>query len=86
MAEHDRKEAFTKYFPTVSAAGSGFIANEPLVQMQMSPQAGMSMLKDGMIGGVSAAMPLFTGGQIVNGNKLAKVGVEVKKLQKETDR
>lgn len=82
MAEHDRKEAFTKYFPTVSAAGSGFIANEPLVQMQMSPQAGMSMLKDGMIGGVSAAMPLFTGGQIVNGNKLAKVGVEVKKLQK----
>lgn len=82
MAEHDRKEAFTKYFPTVSAAGSGFIANEPLVQMQMSPQAGMSMLKDGMIGGVSAAMPLFTGGQIVNGNKLAKVGVEVKKLKK----
>lgn len=82
MAEHDRKEAFTKYFPTVSAAGSGFIANEPLVQMQMSPQAGMSMLKDGMIGGVSVAMPLFTGGQIVNGNKLAKVGVEVKKLQK----
>lgn len=82
MAEHDRKEAFTKYFPTVSATGSGFIANEPLVQMQMSPQAGMSMLKDGMIGGVSAAMPLFTGGQIVNGNKLAKVGVEVKKLEK----
>lgn len=82
MAEHDRKEAFTKYFPTVSAAGSGFIANEPLVQMQMSPEAGMSMLKDGMIGGVSATMPLFTGGQIVNGNKLSKVGVEVKKLQK----
>lgn len=82
MAEHDRKEAFTKYFPTISATGSGFIANEPLVQMQMSPQAGMSMLKDGMIGGVSAAMPLFTGGQIVNGNKLAKVGVEVKKLEK----
>ena len=35
-----------------------------------------------MVGGVSAALPLFTGGQIVNGNKLAKVGVEVKKLQK----
>ena len=82
MAEHDKKEAFTKYFPTVSAVGSGFIANEPLVQMQMSPEAKMSMLKDGMVGGVSAALPLFTGGQIVNGNKLAKVGVEVKKLQK----
>lgn len=82
MAEHERKEVFTKYFPTVSAAGSGFIADEPLVQIKMSPEAGMSMLKDGMMGGVSAAMPLFAGGQIVNGNKLAKVGVEVKKLQK----
>ena len=82
MAEHDKKEAFTKYFPSISAAGSGFIANEPLVKMQMSPEAGMSMLKDGMIGGVSAALPLFTGGQIINGNKLAKIGLEVKKLQK----
>lgn len=82
MAEHDKKEAFTKYFPSVAAAGSGFIANEALVKMQMSPDAGMSMLKDGMIGGVSAALPLFAGGQIVNGNKLAKVGLEVKKLQK----
>lgn len=82
MAEHDKKEAFTKYFPSVSAVGTGFIANEALVQMQMSPEAKMSMLKDGMAGGVSAALPLFTGGQIVNGNKLAKVGVEVKKLQR----
>jgi hypothetical protein len=38
--------------------------------MQMSPEAKMEMLKDGMLGGISATMPLFTGGQIVNGNKL----------------
>lgn len=82
MAEQDKKEAFTKYFPNISAAGSGFIANEPLVDMQLSPEARMAMLKDGMIGGVSAALPLFTGGQIVNGNRLAKVGVEVKQIQK----
>lgn len=50
--------------------------------MQLSPEARMAMLKDGMIGGVSAALPLFTGGQIVNGNRLAKVGVEVKQIQK----
>lgn len=82
MAEQDKKEAFTKYFPNISAAGSGFIANEPLVDMQLSPEARMAMLKDGMIGGVSAALPLFTDGQIVNGNRLAKVGVEVKQIQK----
>lgn len=82
MAKHDKKEAFTKYFPNISAVGSGFIANEPLVQMQMSPEAKMEMLKDGMLGGISATMPLFTGGQIVNGNKLAELGVNMKTLQK----
>lgn len=82
MAKHDKKEAFTKYFPNISAVGSGFIANEPLVQMQMSPDAKMEMLKDGMLGGISATMPLFTGGQIVNGNKLAELGVNMKALQK----
>lgn len=82
MAKHDKKEAFTKYFPNIFAVGSGFIANEPLVQMQMSPEAKMEMLKDGMLGGISATMPLFTGGQIVNGNKLAELGVNMKALQK----
>lgn len=82
MAKHDKKEAFTKYFPNISAVGSGFIANEPLVQMQMSPEVKMEMLKDGMLGGISATMPLFTGGQIVNGNKLAELGVNMKALQK----
>lgn len=82
MAKHDKKEAFTKYFPNISAVGSGFIANEPLVQMQMSPEAKMEMLKDGILGGISATMPLFTGGQIVNGNKLAELGVNMKTLQK----
>ena len=82
MAKHDKKETFTKYFPNISAVGSGFIANEPLVQMQMSPEAKMEMLKDGMLGGISATMPLFTGGQIVNGNKLAELGVNMKALQK----
>lgn len=82
MAREDKKEAFTKYFPNISAAGTGFLASEPLVQMQMSPEAGMSMLKDGWAGGISAVLPVFTGGQLVNGNKLAKTAVEVKQLQK----
>lgn len=36
----------------------------------------VSFLKNGTIGGVTATMPVFAGGRIVNGNKLAKVGEE----------
>lgn len=81
ISEHDRKNAFTKYFPSVSAAGGGFIANNGLFNFEMSPEMQMSLMKNGVIGGVSASMPIFTGGQIVNGNKLAQVGEEVSRLQ-----
>lgn len=76
-----RKEAFTKYFPTISATGTSYISNKGLVQMNLSPDMQMSLLKNGIIGGVTATQPLFVGGRIINGNKLAKVGVEVSKLQ-----
>ena len=41
----------------------------------------MSLADDGLMGGVTATLPLFAGGQIVNSNKLAEVQVEVNKLQ-----
>lgn len=41
----------------------------------------VSFLKNGTVGGVTATMPVFAGGRIVNGNKLAKVGEEVAGLQ-----
>ena len=41
----------------------------------------VSMMKNGTIAGVSAVQPVFAGGQIVNGNKLAKVGEDVSRLQ-----
>lgn len=82
MAQEDSKEAFTKYFPSVSATAGGFISDNGLAEMEVVPGTSMTMLKNGVTAGVTAALPLFTGGQIVNGNKLAKVGVEVKRLQK----
>lgn len=81
MAEHSKQEAFSKYFPTVSAMGSGFLADKSLVRMGLSPEMQMAFMKNGLAGDVSATLPLFTGGQIVNGNKLAKVNVEVNRLQ-----
>ena len=41
----------------------------------------VSMMKNGTIAGVSAVQPIFAGGQIINGNKLAKVGEDVSRLQ-----
>ncbi len=81
IAAQDKKNAFTKYFPSVSATGGGFIASNGLFNFEMSPEMQMSLMKNGVIGGVSASMPIFTGGQIVNGNKLAEVGEEVSRLQ-----
>ena len=41
----------------------------------------ISMMKNGTIGSLMALQPIFAGGQIVNGNKLAKVGEDVSRLQ-----
>ncbi len=81
MSEEQSREAFTKYFPTLSATGGGFVSNKGLLQMDMGAMS-LSMAKDGIMAGVTAMQPVFAGGQIVNGNKLAKVGVGVSQLQR----
>lgn len=108
-AQLQRKEAFTKYFPNVSATGLIFNANHPMAQTtidpskMISPELGMalaqsfppealmslsnpieiSMMKHGTIASLMAVQPVFAGGQIVNGNRLAKVGEDVSRLQLE---
>ena len=81
-ARQAKKQAFTKYFPTVSATGIGYMADKGLLEMSLAPGMEMSMMKNGIMGGVSAQMPLFTGGRILNANRLADVGVETSRLQR----
>lgn len=91
-----KSEALTKYFPQVSALGFGFQNNKPMIDLDIElpdaishliPQdlipANISLMKKGVYGSVSAIQPVFLGGQIINGNKLAKVGVEASELQLE---
>ena len=91
-----KSEALTKYFPQVSALGFGFQNNKPMIDLDIElpdaishliPQdlipANISLMKKGVYGSVSAIQPIFLGGQIINGNKLAKVGVEASELQLE---
>ena len=106
-ARQQRKEAFTKYFPSVSGTGLWFNANKGMAQTTINPSAGISpelgaalaqslppealaalgnpisisMMKNGTIGSLTAIQPVFAGGQIINGNKLAKVGEDVSRLQ-----
>ena len=82
MSQEQRKQAFTGYFPTVSATGGGFISNKGLLQMDLGAVS-MSLAKNGLATGVTAMQPLFAGGQIVNGNKLARVGEESSRLQRQ---
>ncbi len=81
MATEQRKEALTKYFPTVSAVGGGFIANKGMLEMDLGGMT-MSLAKDGWVAGVTAMQPVFAGGQIINSNKLAKVGEDAARLKR----
>ena len=108
-AQEQRKEAFTKFFPTVSATGAWFNANKSMAQTELdltpyiTPELGatlaqllpaetlvalsspmsISMMKHGTIASITAIQPVFAGGQIINGNKLAKIGEEVSRLRQQ---
>ncbi len=77
-----RKEAFTKYFPEISAGGIGVMANHDMLQYNVLDIIELGLIKHGIVGGIQAMQPIFMGGQIVNGNALAEIGEAVAKLQK----
>ena len=97
QSKEQKSEAFTKYFPTVSAFGAGMVANKDLISMDINVPdklveifpalsqlpGSVGMMKDGMLGSVTAMQPVFMGGMIVNANKLAKVGIEASEIQLE---
>jgi outer membrane protein TolC len=89
-AAETAKEAFAGYFPNVSAAGAGMIFSTPLMTQTVATgypppndMAEVEIFKSGLIGGVTAVQPLFAGGQIVNGNRLARMGLEVSRLRQQ---
>lgn len=80
-ARQVRREAFTKYFPEISAAGFGFRTANYVFQYNALDLLKIELVKHGVMGGIQALQPIFMGGQIVNGNQLAKVGEAVAELQ-----
>lgn len=82
-ASETTREAFTKYFPEVSAGASAFKTNRDVIQYDVLDMFTLGVINKGKTAGVWALQPVFAGGQIVNGNKLAKVGEEVARIRKE---
>ncbi|MCC8070186.1 MAG: TolC family protein [Bacteroidales bacterium] len=87
------RQAFTKYFPTIEANWIGFQSNRGVLQYTLPnlgtyiPELGdcplgtISLIKKGWTGSITALQPIFAGGQIVNGNRLAHVGEEAATLE-----
>ena len=71
-AKEQKKEAFTKFFPQISATVNAFHLFDELAN---------TGINRGYTAMISVAQPLYAGGQIVNANKLANVGNEVAVLQ-----
>jgi len=104
-AREQKKEAFTSFFPQISATGMGFKTNTDMMKTSINtasvlpsslasvlppallsaipPELSFSMLDRGLMAGVAAVQPLFAGGRIINGNKLARAGVEASEIQKQ---
>ena len=76
------KEAYTKYFPEIKGSAFGFKNSRSVVSMDLGGIQ-VNTLKSGLTGGITAIQPIYTGGNISNSNKLAKLGEEVSKYQKE---
>ncbi|MBQ6649214.1 MAG: TolC family protein [Muribaculaceae bacterium] len=55
----------------------------PSVLAPLSNPVNVSMMKNGILAGVTAVQPIYAGGRIVNGNKLARVGEDVSQLKLE---
>lgn len=104
-AREQKNEAFTSFFPQISATGMGFRTNTDMMKTSINtasllpsslatalppalagmipPTLSFSMLDRGLMAGVAAIQPVFAGGRIINGNKLARAGVEASEIQKQ---
>ena len=100
-----KKDAFTNYFPKVSAMGVAMRSSDYLIkgtipsmnlpvydgnlanlatatQYAYVPNIPIKAMDYMNMVSISAIQPVFSGGRIVNGNKLAKIGYEVSQQKK----
>ena len=88
-AKLQKKEVFAEYFPRLSFRAIGISSYDYFIDIVVGPELG-EILRDSEIGGytqfgfnatLSLTQPIYAGGRIVTGNKLAKVGVKAAELK-----
>ena len=88
-ARYQKKEVFAEYFPRVAFRALGISSVDHFIDMAVGAELGQ-ILRDAEIGGytrfgfnatLSLMQPLYAGGRIVTGNKLAKVGIKAAELK-----
>jgi len=77
-AGEQKKEAYTKYFPQISANVTAFQAFDKFIKIDAM---GLSELNRGYNVSLSALLPLYAGGQIHTANQLTQVQEDVCQLQ-----
>ena len=88
-AKFQKKEVFAEYFPRLSFRALSVSSYDYFIDIMVGPELGQ-MARDTEMGGftksgfnasLSLIQPLYAGGRIVTGNKLAKVGVKAAELK-----
>ncbi len=77
-----KKEMFTSFFPSIDVSASGYMMNRYTIDAKLFDIPILQYLKNGTIAMINAIQPIYTGGRLLNGNRLAKVGVDVSRLEK----
>lgn len=93
-ARFQKKEVFAEYFPRLSFRTIGLSSYDYFIDVLIGAEFGQ-MLRDSEMDGattkagfnasVSLMQPLYAGGRIMTGNKLAKVGIKAAELKHEVN-
>lgn len=77
----DEEIAKASYMPDIDGSVMSVLMKDTKISDAMTLQ-----MKGTYMAGISLTLPIYIGGQLTTGNKLAKVGVEVQKIQQEKTR
>ena len=90
-AQFQKKEVFAEYFPRVSFRAFGLSSYEHLLDIVLGSELGQVIRESGVSdfskygynATISFMQPLYAGGRITTGNKLASVGIKAAELKHE---
>ena len=88
-ANYQKKEVFAEYFPRLSFRALALSSHDYLIDILAGPELGKSIRDMGVIesskfgynASLSLMQPIYAGGRINTGNKLAKVGIKAAELK-----